>query len=101
MTPEGVERRLAAIMFTDVVGYTTLTEQDEPKAIQIRERHRDLVRPLVAQFQGQVIDATGDEIRSVNPLLVNRGNSGVSLLSSLRARGSRSGQGSNCCARGG
>jgi len=61
------ERRLAAIMFTDVVGYTTLTEQDEPKAIQIRERHRDLVRPLVAQFQGQVIDATGDEILSVFP----------------------------------
>jgi class 3 adenylate cyclase/pimeloyl-ACP methyl ester carboxylesterase len=67
MEPEGSERRLAAIMLTDIVGYTALTEQDEPKAIQVRERHRDLVRPLVAQFQGQVIDSTGDEILSVFP----------------------------------
>jgi adenylate cyclase len=36
-------RQLAAIMFTDIVGYTALMQQDEQKAKQIRDRHR-LVR---------------------------------------------------------
>jgi class 3 adenylate cyclase len=78
------ERKLAAIMFTDVVGYTALTEQDEPKAIQIRERHRDLVRPLVAQFQGQVIDSPGDETLSVFPSSLLAVDCALAVQASLR-----------------
>jgi class 3 adenylate cyclase/pimeloyl-ACP methyl ester carboxylesterase len=78
------KRKLAAIMFTDVVGYTALTEQDEPKAIQIRERHRDLVRPLVVQFQGQVIDSTGDEILSVFPSSLLAVDCALAVQASLR-----------------
>jgi len=84
LAPEGVERKLAAIMFTDVVGYTALTEQDEPKAIEIRERHRDLVRPLVAQFQGQLIDATGDEILAVFPSSLLAVDCALAIQASLR-----------------
>jgi len=54
-------RSLTAIMFTDIVGYTSLVAQDEAKAIQVRERYRDIMRVLVEQFQGKVVDATGDE----------------------------------------
>jgi len=54
-------RSLSAIMFTDIVGYTSLVAQDEAKAIQVRERYRDIMRVLVEQFQGKVVDATGDE----------------------------------------
>jgi class 3 adenylate cyclase/pimeloyl-ACP methyl ester carboxylesterase len=78
------ERKLAAIMFTDVVGYTALTEQDEPKAIQIRERHRDLVHPLVAQFHGKVIDSTGDEILSVFPSSLLAVDCALAVQASLR-----------------
>jgi len=59
------ERRLAAIMFTDVVGYTAITERDEARAVEIRETHRDLVRTLVKQFDGELVDATGDESFSI------------------------------------
>jgi len=32
-------RQLAAIMFTDIQGYTAIMQQDEKQAIKIRERH--------------------------------------------------------------
>ena len=56
-----VQRRLAAIMFTDVVGCTALTERDETRAIGVRDRHRERVRSLATQFQGSVVETPGDE----------------------------------------
>ncbi len=39
MEPEGAGRRLAAIMFTDIVGYTALMAESEEKGLRARERH--------------------------------------------------------------
>ena len=39
------DRQLLAIMFTDVVGYTAITERDEASAVRIREAHRNLTTP--------------------------------------------------------
>src|SRR5271170_1480494 len=49
-TPErsrmaGGERRLAAIMFTDIVGYTRLSQADEPLALELLAEHRGILRP--------------------------------------------------------
>jgi class 3 adenylate cyclase len=38
------ERRLAAIMFTDIVGSTAVTARSESAGLALRDRHRDLVR---------------------------------------------------------
>ena len=62
MSEASAERRLLAIMFTDVVGYTALTERDEPAAVQIRDRHRDLVRTLAAQFDPRLLSLTSEFI---------------------------------------
>ncbi len=48
------ERRLAAIMFTDIVGYTALMAESEEKGLAAKERHRALVRPLVQRYHGAV-----------------------------------------------
>jgi class 3 adenylate cyclase len=37
-------RQLAAIMFTDIVGYTALTQGDEELAIKVRARHREVFK---------------------------------------------------------
>ncbi|MDQ7858314.1 MAG: adenylate/guanylate cyclase domain-containing protein [Armatimonadota bacterium] len=54
------ERRLAAIMFTDMVGYSALTQRDEELALELLDEHRRLLRPVFAAHGGRVIDMAGD-----------------------------------------
>ena len=62
---ERSERRLVAIMFTDIVGYTALMAKSEERGLRARSRHRELVRPLVERFRGEPIEARGDESLSL------------------------------------
>ncbi|MCH8289325.1 MAG: hypothetical protein IID12_09520 [Candidatus Marinimicrobia bacterium] len=54
------KRKLAAIMFTDMVGYTALMQEDEDKARELIERHRDLMKPHVDKHDGEIIQFVGD-----------------------------------------
>ena len=54
------ERRLEAVMFTDVVGYTALTQENENRAITLLERHNELLRPVFIRHHGREIKAIGD-----------------------------------------
>jgi class 3 adenylate cyclase/pimeloyl-ACP methyl ester carboxylesterase len=83
--PPEDERRLAAIMFTDVVGYTALTEKDEARAVRIRDTHRELVGTLVKQFDGELIDATGDESFSIFPSALQAVDCALALQGALRS----------------
>src|SRR5215831_7201316 len=55
-------RRLAAIMFTDIVGYTALMGDDEQKAFEILGRSREIQQPIVKQFSGTWIKEIGDGV---------------------------------------
>ncbi len=54
------ERKLAAIMYTDIVGYTSLTQKDESYTLQALEKHRSLLRPHFASHGGREIKTIGD-----------------------------------------
>ena len=54
------ERRLAAIMFTDMVGFTALTQRDEFLAIQLLEEQRRLIRALLGKYKGREVETIGD-----------------------------------------
>ena len=56
----GEQRRLAAVMFTDIVGYSSLTQKDERLALELLEEHRKIVRPIVAHHNGREIKTIGD-----------------------------------------
>ena len=58
-------RQLAAIMFTDIEGYTAAMQQSEQKAIELRERHRQVLRQAHKQFSGKVIQYYGDGTLSI------------------------------------
>ena len=55
-------RQLVAIMFTDIVGYTSLMEEDEEKAFELLHINRGLQQPLVAQYMGNWIKEIGDGV---------------------------------------
>jgi adenylate cyclase len=57
--PEGA-RRLAAIMFTDMVDYTRISEKDEALALNLLEEHKQLLRPIFARHGGREVKTIGD-----------------------------------------
>jgi adenylate cyclase len=54
------ERRLAAVMFTDIVGYTTLTQNDEALTLQLLAEHRGVLRAIFAKHGGTEVKTIGD-----------------------------------------
>ena len=58
-------RQLAAIMFTDIVGYTALMHGDEAVATSVRARHREVFRQQHELHQGEIVQYYGDGTLSV------------------------------------
>ena len=46
-------RQLAAIMFTDIEGYTALMQQNEEKAVQARDKHRRIFNSVTEKHRGK------------------------------------------------
>ena len=49
------DRRLAAIMFTDMVGYSKLMGEDEEKAFKVLRKNREIQHPIVKKYRGVFI----------------------------------------------
>jgi TolB-like protein/class 3 adenylate cyclase/Tfp pilus assembly protein PilF len=58
-------RQLAAIVFTDIVGYSKMMREDEAKATLIRERHRSVFDQLTPEYGGKILQYYGDGTLSV------------------------------------
>ena len=56
------ERRLAAIMFTDIVGYTALMGSDEERAFQLLKENRLVQKPIIEKHGGKWLKEMGDGI---------------------------------------
>ncbi|HEY6283627.1 MAG TPA: adenylate/guanylate cyclase domain-containing protein [Nitrososphaerales archaeon] len=54
------ERRLAAIMFTDIVGYTAMAQTNESRALALLKEHKELIRPIFALHGGREVKTMGD-----------------------------------------
>lgn len=63
MTHEGTQRRLAAILAVDVVGYTRLIELDEAGTLAaLKVRRTEVLAPLVAKHRGRIFKSMGDGV---------------------------------------
>ena len=63
MAEERVQRRLAAILAADVVGYGRLMERDETGTLAaLKARRKEVLEPLVGRHQGRIFKLTGDGV---------------------------------------
>ena len=66
----GRARHLAAVMFTDMVGYTALVQRDEAEAKAVRARHNQVVEAAISEHGGRLLQSFGDGTLSVFPSAV-------------------------------
>jgi TolB-like protein/class 3 adenylate cyclase/Tfp pilus assembly protein PilF len=64
-------RQLAAIMFSDIVGYTALMGDDEQKAFELLKLNRQLQKPLIEKYGGQWIKEIGDGVLASFPTITD------------------------------
>ena len=63
MVDDRVQRRLAAILAVDIVGYSRLMEADEVGTLaRVNAVRNDLVDPTIAGFGGRIFKTTGDGV---------------------------------------
>ena len=55
-----LKRRLAAIVFTDIVGFTNLSSKDEEGAYKLVKKQREILKPIVIKHEGEWLKEEGD-----------------------------------------
>src|SRR5688572_11740819 len=86
MTEPRIQRRLAAILAADIVGYSRLMAQAEEDTLNaLKARRAEILGPLVAQHQGRVFKVTGDGVMVEFASAVNAVQCAVDLQQAMAA----------------
>jgi len=80
------QRRLAAIMFTDMVGYSSLSQKNESLALELLEEHRKILRPIFLKYSGKEIDTAGDSFFVEFHSAVEAANCAIEIQATLLTR---------------
>lgn len=81
------ERRLAAIMMADVVGYSTMVEADEATALAaVRDLRNEVIAPLLAEHRGTIVKLTGDGFLAEFASVVDAVRAGVAVQHAVHDR---------------
>jgi adenylate cyclase len=81
-----MERRFAAILAADVVGYSRLMEQDEAGTLAaLKMRRKNVLEPLVTKRQGRIFKVTGDGVMIEFASAVNAVQCAVDLQQNIAA----------------
>src|SRR4030095_16673103 len=78
-------RRLAAIMFTDMVGFSRQMGADEARMLRLLEVHNQLICQAVTERQGNVIKTVGDAVLVDFPSVVHAVQCAQQIQRQLRA----------------
>ena len=81
-----LSRHLAAVMFTDMEGYTALMQRDEAAALQSRERHRKALQRSVPTHDGNLLQYFGDGSLSIFRSSVQAVEAAVAIQRDLQGK---------------
>jgi class 3 adenylate cyclase len=86
MTSQEVKRKLAAILSADVKGYSRLMGEDEEWTVRTLSAYRKIIRNLIQQYRGRVVDAPGDNLLAEFASVVDAVQCAVEIQQVLRAK---------------
>jgi adenylate cyclase len=87
MAEERVQRKLAAILVADVVGYSRLMEADEEGTrVRLRSLHSELIDPKIAADGGRIVKTMGDGILVEFPSVVDAVRDALDIQGAMRRR---------------
>ncbi len=86
MDPDAVERKLAAILSADVVGYSRLMADDEEGTVRRMKQHREVIDGLIATHQGRMFGAPGDSVIAKYASVVDADRCAVEIQRRLTER---------------
>ena len=82
-----IERRLAAILAMDVVGYSRLMGTDEEGTLErLKSHHRELINPKITEHRGRIVKTTGDGLLAEFPSVVDAVRCAVKMQRVMIAR---------------
>ncbi|MEO6132838.1 MAG: adenylate/guanylate cyclase domain-containing protein, partial [Saprospiraceae bacterium] len=79
-------RQLAAIMFTDIVGYTQMMHADEHKTVTVIKHYNSALEKWVAQYHGRVINYYGDGSLCIFSSVTDAVHCSIELQKELRIK---------------
>jgi len=77
------QHHLAAILFTDIVGYTAMMQKDERQALTVIRKYNTVLGKLVAGHHGQVVNNYGDGSLCTFSSAINAVNCAVQIQKEL------------------
>jgi len=77
-------RKLTAVMFTDIEGFTRLMQQDEAEAVHLLERYKQIYIQLAKQFAGRTVKYLGDGTLTIFPSAIEAVKCGIALQQSFQ-----------------
>lgn len=78
------QRKLAAIMFADMVGYTAMMQQDEVHAKKLRTRQKNVLDTVIPVYQGKILQYFGDGTLSIFESSADAVRCGIAIQNELQ-----------------
>ena len=77
--PSDLKRKLAAIMFTDIAGYTALSSTDETTALKLLDKQEEILTPIIKEFNGTLHNRIGDGLLFTFPTVTDAVKCGIKI----------------------
>ena len=86
MTTREIRRKLTVILSADVKGYSRLMGEDEEWTFRTLNTYKEVMRSLIQQHRGRIVDASGDNVLAEFASVVDSVQCGVEIQQVLRAK---------------
>jgi adenylate cyclase len=89
MPPEGLKRRLTAILSADVAGYSRLMGEDDDATVRTLTGYRETMTSLIKEHEGRVVDSPGDNLLAEFSSIAHAVSCAVEMQRQLAERNAR------------